>query len=56
MRSPLGIWGSIVGFVLVSAAVIQTLRAERINRIGGLVFFGALSLAYLLLKRHRQPE
>jgi AAT family amino acid transporter len=54
MRSPLGIWGSILGFVLVSAAVVQTLRASHINEIGGLVFFVGLTLAYLLLKRRRQ--
>jgi AAT family amino acid transporter len=54
MRSPLGIWGSILGFVLVSAAVVQTLRSSHINEIGGLVFFVGLTLAYLLLKRRRQ--
>ena len=54
MRSPLGIWGSIVGFVLVSIAVLHTLFASRINEIGGFVFFAALTVAYLLLKRRRQ--
>lgn len=54
MRSPLGIWGSILGFVLVSAAILQTLHSSRINEIGGLVFFTILTLAYILLKRRRQ--
>jgi len=54
MRSPLGVWGSIVGFVLVSVAVLQTLRSSRINEIGGLAFFTSLTGAYLLLKRRRQ--
>jgi len=54
MRSPLGIWGSIIGFFLVSAAVIQTLRASPINQLGGLVFFTVLTLAYLVLKRRRK--
>ena len=54
MRSPFGIWGSMLGFVLVSAAVLQTLRSSRINEIGGLVFFVVLTIAYLFLKRSRQ--
>src|ERR1700693_846364 len=54
MRSPLGIWGSMFGFVLASAAVLHTLFATRINAIGGLVFLAALTAAYLPLKRRRQ--
>ncbi len=54
MRSPLGIWGSMLGFLLVSAAVLQTLFSSRINELGGLVFFAGLTLAYLLLKRRRK--
>jgi AAT family amino acid transporter len=56
MRSPLGIWGSVLGFVLVSAAIIQTLRNSRINQLGALVFFAGLTIAYLLLKRRRQTR
>jgi amino acid transporter, AAT family len=55
MRSPFGIWGSILGFVLASAAILHTLFATRINEIGGFVFFAALTGAYFLLKR-RRPE
>jgi AAT family amino acid transporter len=54
MRSPLGIWGSILGLVLVSAAIIQTLRSSLINQLGALLFFGGLTAAYLVLKRRRQ--
>jgi L-asparagine transporter-like permease len=53
MRSPLGTWGSIVGFVLASIAVLHTLFATRINAVAGLVFLAALTAAYLLLKRRR---
>jgi L-asparagine transporter-like permease len=56
MRSPLGIWGSMLGFILVSAAILQTLRSSRINQLGALVFFGGLTIAYVLLKRNRQPS
>jgi amino acid transporter, AAT family len=54
MRAPLGIWGSIIGFVLASATVLHTLFATRINAIGGLIFFAGLTAAYLALKRSRQ--
>jgi L-asparagine transporter-like permease len=54
MRSPLGIAGSILGFLLVSIAVLHTLFSSRVNAIGGLVFFAALTVAYVLLKRRRQ--
>lgn len=53
MRSPLGLWGSVLGFVLVSIAVLHTLFASHVNAIGGLTFLAALTLAYFLLKRHR---
>jgi AAT family amino acid transporter len=56
MRSPLGMWGSIIGFLLVSAAIVQTLRASRINQLGGLVFFAGLTIAYVILKRRRQAN
>jgi hypothetical protein len=54
MRSPLGIWGSIIGVVLTSAVVLHTFFATRINAIGGLLFFAALTAAYVLLKRRRE--
>jgi len=54
MRSPLGMGGSMLGFVLVSAAILQTLRQSRTNLVSGLVFLLGLTVAYFLLKRHRQ--
>ena len=56
MRSPLGIWGSMFGFVLVSAAVLHTLFSTRVNELGGFVFLAALTIAYLLLKHRRQAS
>jgi L-asparagine transporter-like permease len=56
MRSPLGVWGSILGFTLVSTAVIHTLFSSRVNALGGLIFFGALTIAYFLLKRSRRAS
>ncbi|MFZ0899344.1 MAG: amino acid permease [Candidatus Sulfotelmatobacter sp.] len=54
IRSPFGLWGSILGFVLVSAAVLQTLLSSRINEVGGLVFFVVLTVAYIFLKSNRR--
>jgi L-asparagine transporter-like permease len=54
MRSPLGVWGSVLGFVLVSIAVAHTLFASRVNQIGGAAFFVLLTVAYVLLKRRRK--
>jgi amino acid transporter, AAT family len=56
MRSPLGVWGSILGFTLVSTAVIHTLFSSRVNALGGLTFITALTIAYLLLKRSRRAS
>ena len=56
MRSPLGVWGSLLGFTLVSTAVIHTLFSSRVNALGGLTFITALTIAYLLLKRSRRAS
>jgi L-asparagine transporter-like permease len=56
MRSPLGMGGSMLGFMLVSAAILQTLRQSRTNLVSGLVFLLGLTVAYFLLKRHRQSS
>ncbi|MGA2376939.1 MAG: amino acid permease [Candidatus Sulfotelmatobacter sp.] len=53
MRSPLGMWGSVLGCILATIAVLHTLFATRINAIGGLVFFAALTGAYIAIKRRR---
>ncbi|MFZ0322017.1 MAG: amino acid permease [Candidatus Sulfotelmatobacter sp.] len=54
MRSPIGMWGSILGFILASAAVLHTLFATRINAIGGVTFFAVLTAAYFFLKSRRK--
>ena len=56
MRSPLGVWGSVVGFVLVTTAVLHTMFSARVNEIGGLGFFAALTLVYFLQKRKRKES
>jgi len=54
MRSPLGVAGSIVGFVLVTTAVLHTMFSARVNEIGGLGFFAVLTVVYFRQKRRRQ--
>jgi amino acid transporter, AAT family len=53
MHSPMGIWGSILGFVLVSIAVAHTVVSSRVNELGALIFFVGLTLAYFFIKRRR---
>jgi AAT family amino acid transporter len=56
MRSPLGTWGSIFGFILVSGAMLQTLSSSRINAIGGVVLFVLLTATYFFLERKRKAQ
>lgn len=56
LRSPLGKWGSILGFVMVTIAVIQTWLRPRVNLWSGLACLAVLVLAYALVKPHRQAE
>jgi amino acid transporter, AAT family len=56
MRSPLGMWGSIIGCLLVSIVILHNLFSTRINAAAGLIFFAALTAAYVVIKRRRQPR
>jgi AAT family amino acid transporter len=49
-RSPLGKWGSIVGFVVVLLSVGKTWWDSRINLIAGLTFLVALTVLYFALR------
>ena len=53
LRAPLGKWGSILGFVLVSAALLQTWFSPRTNLWSGLGCVGLLTTAYIYLKQRR---
>src|SRR6266446_7264305 len=54
--SPLGKWGSIVGLVVVLAAIGKTWWDSRINLIAGATFLIALTLLYILLRRTPKPS
>jgi len=56
MRSPLGTWGSIIGFIVSATLVLHTLFSSRVNAVGGLAFFALLTLAYALRKKRMQRE
>jgi len=56
MRSPLGAWGSIVGFVLVCAAVVRTWWDSRVNLVSSLVYLLLCTLAFLLLRSKRNQS
>jgi len=50
-RSPLGAWGSVLGFVLIIAAIFVT--NSRVTLISGALFMAVLTAAYFLLKKRR---
>jgi len=51
MRSPLGAWGSAVGFVLIIVAILQTGWHSHLTLISGAVYMVVLTAAYFLLKK-----
>jgi L-asparagine transporter-like permease len=53
-RSPLGTWGSIVGFVMIIAAIFET--NSRVALVSGAVFMIVLTAAYFLLKKQRDKR
>jgi len=55
-RSPLGKWGSIIGLVVVLAAIAKTWYDSRINLIAGLTFLIGLTVLYFLLRPNAKPN
>jgi L-asparagine transporter-like permease len=54
MRSPLGIWGSVLGFSLVTAATLKTWWDSQVSLLSGTSTLLLLTVAYLFL-RSRDP-
>jgi len=50
LRSPLGLWGSVVGFFAVTIALVQTWLHPLVNLYSGSSLLVALTLSYLLLR------
>jgi L-asparagine transporter-like permease len=53
VRSPLGGWGSAIGFVIIAAAVLKTWWDSRVNLITGLAYLVALTIIYFLIRTAR---
>ena len=51
MRSPMGAWGSVLGFVLIIVALLETGWNSHMTLISGAVYVVGLTAAYFLLKR-----
>jgi AAT family amino acid transporter len=53
LRSPLGYWGSFIGCLMVTIALLPTWVSPRVNLWSGLSLLAALVLAFALLKKNR---
>ncbi len=51
IRSPLGAWGSALGFVLIVVAILETGWRSHLTLISGAVYLVVLTAAYFLLKK-----
>jgi amino acid transporter, AAT family len=51
LRSPLGVWGSLLGFMAVSIALLQTWLHPMVNLWSGLALFGVLTLAFVVRRK-----
>jgi amino acid transporter, AAT family len=54
LRSPLGMWGSVVGLILVSGTLLQTWLYPLVNLWSGLACITVLTLIYAFLKPRRK--
>ncbi len=53
-RSPLGMWGSVIGLAVVLASLAKTWWDSRVNLATGLVLLVGLTVAYAAIKRWRR--
>ena len=53
LRSPLGVWGSVLGFAGVSVALLQTWLSPLVNLWSGLTSIALLSVAYAIIRSRR---
>ena len=56
MRSPLGTWGSVLGFVLIVVAFLETAWASHLTATSGAAYIVVLSVAYVVLKKSWRPK
>jgi amino acid transporter, AAT family len=56
VRSPLGYWGSIIGFGLVLFALFHTWKSSQIAFISGLAYLVLLTAAYFAMARYQKKK
>ena len=56
MRSPFGAWGSVLGFVLIIVAFLETGWQSHLTLISGAVYMVVLTAAYFLLRKRSQKS
>lgn len=54
VRSPLGWWGSAIGFVVIAAAVLKTWWDSRVNFVTGVIYLVALTICYYVIRLTRR--
>ncbi len=56
IRSPLGAWGSALGFVLVIVCILEAGVKSHLTLISGAIYIVILTVAYHLLKKNRRES
>ena len=56
LRSPLGMWGSVIGFLAVAGALLQTWLYPLVNLWSGLSLIGALVVAFAIANSRRRAK
>ena len=56
VRSPLGYWGSLLGFGLVMFALFHTWKSSRVALLSGLAYLVLLTAAYFVMARYREKR
>jgi L-asparagine transporter-like permease len=55
LHSPLGAWGSAVGFAVICAVILKGWWDSRVNLVSGLLYLLLLTTAWWIIKRVRKP-
>jgi len=56
LRSPLGMWGSVAGFIGMFAVLLQAWMHPLVNLWSGLACLGVLTAAYLVLRNRSEKR
>jgi len=56
MRSPLGAWGSVLGFLLIIVSILEIGWSSHLTLISGAAYIVVLSAAYWLMKKNRSER